>query len=556
MAYENYYGVQKTPEPRVRNNKDMAMGIGSSAATGASLGASAGPYGAIIGGAVGAGVGAVSQFTGRGAERRQFADAQSYNQFAQRMQQLGGSEYEYTGIQAKQGFNARYQTQAEVESINGVGEVVIDKNKNVKYISTGNKPHSEGGDPLPFTLKKGDSIIPTQGDAKAQEKILTLLKRVKLRGDKVAEKQIDDIVDKLPTNEDYASQGKQEGEYPDGLAPYGITKPRQAIQFDVARDVMPANMPILDSYPQRNLKSSYEQTSDFNNVAFKSADDYSQRNQGNNLQSRYTSAELPQSTGINTQPVQGLGTRTLPSEALAQDSPDAIVDPNLIKTRINPTKYLSAINNLYQSAQAPELTERRFYNPEDMQYKDMSAAQRAAITEQRNTNMGNLRGRGLSAGQTQSYASQIGAQAVRQNAQVNDREAQRYDSVNNANIQGRNQATAMNTQMASRYDAIDAQNRAAKQKYGDQGILDVANFRQVDEQKRYKMDKDKRAFDIQEETLGFIGTGNYDVERDENGRLKKVYVKSTNTDLTQIPGYEYKDGKHLIYGVEFTTDKK
>jgi hypothetical protein len=170
--------------------------------------------------------------------------------------------------------------------------------------------------------------------------------------------------------------------------------------------------------------------------------------------------------------------------------------------------------------------------------------------------MGNMRGRGLSAGQAQSYASQIGAQALRANAQVNDREAQRYDAVNNANIQGSNQAKAMNTQMASRYDEIDAQNRAAKQKYGDQGILDIANFGQVNEQKRYMMDRDKRAFEIQEETLPFLGTGNYEASRDEDGVLRPKYIRTQGVDYSKFPGYEIKDGVHYFSGKPYKIDDK
>jgi len=582
MANENYYGVQKTPETKVRGGAEMGTGVIGGMGTGAQLGMKTGnPYLTAIGAVAGGMISASAQVSGRAAEKRQ-ADAEgSRNMFIEDLQKQKGSQYEYIGVQAKKGLKARYDSKVEVESLNGIGEIVLDKNKNIKYVSTGDKPHTEGGDKLPFTLKKGDSVIPTQGDTKAQEKVLSLVKRFKIKGDRMAGKELDNIIDKLPSEEDY---GYEEGETKKfyagrgGERPKGIDDPNSEMYIGryYTKDSTPqvpqeVGQNLIGAKP--NLNSTAPTSTSINtkplgaNITSKAGfgkdytgNAYQMNNESGEVsyikkgKDKYEMANPDEATAIKRNifgvkphieqnlSSQGLSTSSVPNTTSITTKPSTSdysgINPETgnrytsleeyqgvdktyssiptMKNRQDPTKYASAISNMIQGAAPAERTERRSYTPNDMRYKDMSAEQRAAIVEQRNASLGSLRGRGLSAGQEQAYASQIGAQAIRESGKVNALEAQRYDQVNNANIQSRNQAGAMNTQMAARYDEIDAQNRAAKQAYTDQGIKDISQFGQVNENKRYMMDRDAKAYAMQDKALDLTGSEHFKIENKEN----------------------------------------
>jgi len=175
----------------------------------------------------------------------------------------------------------------------------------------------------------------------------------------------------------------------------------------------------------------------------------------------------------------------------------------------NPLKYASVANKIAKGSEAIDPVERRFYTPDRYEYEDRSASDRRATTEQRNYATQQLRGKGLSVGQQQAYQNQIGSRYLNQMEGINEREAQRQDNVDAQNVALMNQAEMSNLQLANQYDTFDDQAEAARQRYMDEAMSDVSKFAQLDEQKRYMMDRDKKRNMMQMGTVGMVGTGDF-----------------------------------------------
>ena len=131
---------------------------------------------------------------------------------------------------------------------------------------------------------------------------------------------------------------------------------------------------------------------------------------------------------------------------------------------------------------------------EQARYSDISDSARKDVIENRNFAAGQMRGKGLSAGQQQSYSSQLGAQANRQMERINSLENNRYQQIQLANMQNRSQANQYNTAASERYDIADAQNRAVQDRYLDEAAKEVSSMAERDLLNKYARARDNKAF--------------------------------------------------------------
>ena len=195
----------------------------------------------------------------------------------------------------------------------------------------------------------------------------------------------------------------------------------------------------------------------------------------------------------------------------------------------NPGKYASMINKSIQGSKPIEGVERRFSNSDKYKYEDMSAKDRQTNVEQRNYQNLSMRGKGLTAGQIQSYGAQNAARYYGNSEGINQRENQKRYEIANANVDLGNRDKQSNMALANQYDAIERQQRGVQQKYKDASYSDFSKLAQLDEQQRYMMNKDRKSYLRDKATLPFLGTRNMKVGpdgiryiKDENGEFQEV----------------------------------
>lgn len=228
------------------------------------------------------------------------------------------------------------------------------------------------------------------------------------------------------------------------------------------------------------------------------------------------------------------GDSTIPSTGVTEKKEEMFP----IKNEVNPLKYASAINNFITGISPVEKTTRRYYTPDEYKYADRSAAQRRAALEQRNFSGNQLRGKGLSMGQQQGYMGQVASRYLAANEDINEREAQRNDSIDQANTAMFNDAKQQNLGLANQYDVMDSQNRAARKAYLDRAFADVSELAQYDEQKRYMKQKDERQFDIQEKTIPLVGTEDFKYEGEDWNKVE-LSEEARQREMQRARKYRY-----------------
>ena len=182
---------------------------------------------------------------------------------------------------------------------------------------------------------------------------------------------------------------------------------------------------------------------------------------------------------------------------------------NTIEDYSNPLKYASMINKGVQGMKPIDEVERRFMNPEMDKYVDTSAKQRQNIIEDRNYQSNKLDGKGLSAGQQQSYNRQIGTKYVSNNEEIENLEFKKRNAIESGNVAKRNTAQEGNITLANQYDAYDDQAKGKRQAYRDQAISDLSQFALNDEKKRMQEARNRKQYKIQEARMRMMGTNNY-----------------------------------------------
>lgn len=238
----NAYGIQKVEETNVRTNKDIALSTGSMALQGAQMGSQFGPIGAGVG-AIGMGAaGLIKSKSGKRKEERALEGEEARNEFVDNLEGRSMRNPYEVNQQAKNGMNFSKYNQVAVEiegdgsgDPNGIGEVHVDKNYNIKNMAVGAPTHDEGGVKIPVDKKyrkglsnvdaieqeKGltdkDIIFPWQKDEKKFRKGMRMIKQFKLNRDPKAKEWLDNQVAQLPTNADYAHDEEQTRQYGNGL---------------------------------------------------------------------------------------------------------------------------------------------------------------------------------------------------------------------------------------------------------------------------------------------------------------------------------------------------
>ena len=225
----NIYGVQPVKETDVRDGGDIAVATTKGALQAAQMGAKYGPW--VAGGAALAG--GIYAFTqqkkGQEQEKENLKNDKIHNSYQESLEGRSLREDTMVSAQAKYGMNAknRYET-AEIEgdgsgSADGIGEIHVDKDYNIKNVAKGGKRHEDGGFEI-NNLEKTDTIFPTQNNEKEFNKVMGAINKWKLRRDPRAKKFLDKTKNSLPTDEDYGYDKK----YADGKLGEAAAKKREA----------------------------------------------------------------------------------------------------------------------------------------------------------------------------------------------------------------------------------------------------------------------------------------------------------------------------------------
>lgn len=643
MEYNNIYGIQRVPETEVRNGFDIASTTTGAAAQGAKIGSQFGPLGAGIGALAGGAMGFFGAEVGQKQEELMLQGDQAHNKFVNNLEGRNLRTNNMVRAQASRGLFSNKYMMAEIEGDGsrkyqeGIGEIHVDKNFNVKTIASGAPTHEEGG--MDVLMEEGDVVFPTQGDKSKFQKVLSAIKRYKLNGDSKAKTFLEKERDKLPTDEDYGYSKSGKNMYPDGVQ----FKTRESLESYMKKQNPTASVDTIsqmsdryiDRFPDRvgfQTKTTVEENAEYygdipgkdtfdfsgGNVitgkgsvaqkeedlgksSFKIIEDYDnaydyklnqttgevftkkkgsdkweslQKQQlgktenknkwdkeapvvNNDIvrnrvfgewkpptnsvetsdQNNKITNQINLNSGVENLVVDEVGDSIEKEDTengyspilrdqgpVTGDSTDGISMDELtqIKNRNNPLKYSSALNNLIQGTKPYDRVTRRYYTPDEFKYEDRSQAQRRAVTEQRNFASQQLRGKGLSIGQQQGYQGQIGARYLRGQEAINEREAQRADQIDYMNTNSFNESRRFNLNLANTYDDLDARNKAARQAYNDQFYSDVSTLAQIDEQRKYIMDRDNRAFGMDKVRMGLMGDiyPNYTISPNDLGNVK------------------------------------
>lgn len=551
---KNISGLVQTTPAYVRDSGDIAQDTLGSAASGAQIGAQvAGPYGALVGGVLGGVYGFSSSMGGKQQEQRLRGSQEIYNRGVEGFTGREDNRYLHT-MQARYGMDVNSTNMVEAEK----GEKVFDKNWNVLHDFTGkdNPTHEEiekTGDMSTTKKLPDESVVVPRKDL---NKVNTLIKRYKLNGDLKAKSQLDKIKKSYDTPSENMGEARygmykaekgfynQEGgyynltgdktwDYKYGDDSKWYTRKQGTTEWtDMASNPNYAKgIPSLEQIfnkPQWTAPlgtgNSGEFGANLNYVHPPMVDatiDFDTNSTPPTTASQTPSLE---STGYNwnytpniSQPsiVDPGGGRSYP-----EDGENQILDKQSFGDKaLGALKYTSTVNNLIQGMKTIDPVTRRYVTPEEFKYSDASQTQRKAINEARNASLQATRGKGLSAGQEQAYASQISGQALNSYEQVNEKERARYDAIQQANTQQRNQANQVNTQLANQYDMMDEQARAVKQKYKDTAFSEIASHAMYDEQKRYMQKRDAKRYETDKKTLKLINQLSDKIKFDENGNV-------------------------------------
>lgn len=158
----------------------------------------------------------------------------------------------------------------------------------------------------------------------------------------------------------------------------------------------------------------------------------------------------------------------------------------------------------------PVKTNRRYYTPETLKYKDTSAGLRKDADEQFRVDQENIRN--VTGGQGGNYlANQALAQSRRYRTKeaINRGETDRMFDIENQNVGTRNQARMTNLGLAGQYDEMDLANKAKKSEYLTKGLEGLSQAQQMGQLNKNRAKSD----DVR---LNLIKTGNYTIDKEGN----------------------------------------
>ena len=515
----NIYGIQKIKETELMSGLDMATHASTMAATGAQIGSKFGPITAGVGLALGTGVGLIQASDTRERQREQREQDVIYNRAVEDLEGRTAKSQRAQIAQAKNGLRNRYQLDVvEMEGgtpAEGGGEIHTDKNYNIIKNAKGGNTHEKGG--VKTKMNQDDIIWPTQ-NKEDYDRVLNKINRYKLNGDKSAKAWLDNKQKQLPTDSDYgyapkAQKGmvnenknfkallrKLKRENPDSI---NLTV-EQINNMDnkIAENFVSAN---LQEQPTSVIpKSEQVQINKDGIIETPDGTQYKKSIGG-------TFRKLRKGGKIWTKAPEEEVQTVLKSQAENPEQKNVYDEIYDYKDHQNPLSYANVAYNLKEGAKSPDKSTRYNYVPGKYEYTPRTEAEMRQIAEAQSSALGNLRGRGMSAGQSQAYLGQISAQTARQRASVYDREAERADNANMINFQTREGAKEFNIGQADRYNIEDLQNAAATNRFTQAGISELAKRTDLGAQRKYMQDVDTRATKIQKEALPLVGTSKFGV---------------------------------------------
>lgn len=564
MTYQegNIYGVQRVEEIKPRSKKDMVLSSAALAGQGAQIGSIlGGPVGMAAGAIIGGGVGLIVNRQGKLEEERQMRSQQQYNRYVGSLddralpnqQVVGGQDYHIP--MGEHGMKANRYLLAEIEGdgsgkASGAGEIVTDRNYNVKQVASGAPTHEEGGKKV--QLNDGDIVFPTQGSKESERKILSAISRYKLRGDGRAKKYLDAEVSKLPTAEENGSNKFPDGKQPGDDhflerrgAPYLNDGPDPWDNFDISGESKSPEKDPWDTLFERSKRWSPEELQSYaneNKLNWTDIPEQAQRRgveigdlgKGSSDQSKnwgpltagYFSSKPAELATVPSKTDGLLSTGKIAPQKLAPMEETPIdVGYNFLMDEgdssklsaggghENLLKYASSAYNIVKGMEPAEQVTRRNMSFDPYEYKDTSHAQRQAILENRNYMSRYLGGRVDRMG-SQATQGQVSAQHLGQMGAVNERESAQQNQVKHMNTDLTDRNRGINFEWANRYDEMDAQNRAAKQKFLGTGLAEASELGQMYEQRQYMKDRNAKQYDIQDKTIGVMGTPNFRYNQD------------------------------------------
>lgn len=255
---------------------------------------------------------------------------------------------------------------------------------------------------------------------------------------------------------------------------------------------------LNDPNPRDKRPSPYEET--INSGKYKIPKD-GVTNQSPNYQSLQT--------GLGAGAKVGLGLGSDVDAGLEEEVDEDSFEFEKIKAKNNPMRYANMLNNFATGNQEADKVTRRFYSPDEIEYKDRSAVERRENLQGMNAQMGMMRGKGLSAGQQQGYSGQAKAGYLDRGEAINQNEAKRFDQIQQYNVGQGNQAKMQNLTLANQYDTFDDQAKAVKKEYTDKGYKEMSSLAESDTRLKYQVDRDNKAFEIDEKSIPLYQTGNW-----------------------------------------------
>ena len=549
---------------------------------GREIGGMFGPKGELIGAGIGAAAfGINSYIKGKDAQAKERgiqANTEALNRGFDRLESTGnGFNKNVMTTQYKHGGKTKLGN-AEVED----GELLVgydEKKPKIEKVYKG-ASHDNGGIAESFDKKDAGKYIVPKKDA---PKVKYLIKRYRLNGDKSAKKSIDNYLESLPTqdvNEVYAEDGAQlrsdeagnEYRYEDGKYFY---KPKggdwseqskesgtEAIRSmfpDIKNDI--GNMPGVALHGENALNLSRAEKLKFKDYGFKphntgdiipsTAEDYAKTSDGNgnsglsyggsfldrnkntslrtglnsyggDLSKSGDNAKL--STGLNIADANmDLGIDSRRTGFKWNEDQDSEEGFNVNKLQGALGAAAGAANFMYNMKKGNEEiagVNRRFCEPEEFQYKDRSERDRQANLENRNAQMGQMRGKGLSTGQLTGYGRAAGRDFLRNQSEINQNEARRADVIDQQNVQQRNRANQYNLQAADKYDTIERQQEAARDAFTGTGFSELAQMGDLARQESFMRERDKELGKRDKFAASISGTQDYGYNFDNKDKWK------------------------------------
>lgn len=509
-------GTQRVDVPPTMTGADVGAQALSGAAAGAAMGSVAGPWGTVIGGVVGGGAGAVKGLIAKDAAESANTKALAINAQADRNMNTG-IDPRLQNYQYKKGSAYTKTKQIEIEG-KKFPEIHTDKNYNIKTL--GKKPHSEGGTKTVAT--EGDIVFDTQHSEKDYKQVMKDISLYKMKGDKNAYKRLEKRRNEMP--EDNASKKAYGDPYVDPEVDLSLAPNPYVSNVESFRN------PEILGYQANQLTVPQGTTPQTNSL-------FSNENLG-------LTPPVQQ-----TNPLVGTGTLNIPEgggRSLPSDKP-------AVTNRFNPEK-LSSIGryanigyNAIQALNKPQPTLDRQLELNRYKYSDMSDPLRRAARQNRTTQLYNASRAGTSIGQQQAYGQQAQNNYIDQLEDINMKEIDRKQNIQNANVDLSNTENQVNYQRIYQNNDISAKRRAAQQSYGAAAASEVATLEEIKQQEAQQRlaENNLRERDLQ--YLDVLGDRNfYFGNPDEVGfkpQFRRTLPEKQSTGNSNVKTkYVYKSG--------------